>query len=52
MVEIHQSPFSTDGFHSKSIVEQESLSYSELFDVYSVKGVDYGDFNGGNDDES
>ena len=40
-----------DGFHSKSIVEQEPLFYS-LFDVYSVKCVDYDYFNGGNDDES
>ena len=52
MVETHQSPFSTDGFHSKSIAEQEPLDYSQLFDVSSVKGVDYDDFNGGNDDES
>ena len=34
-VEIHQSTVSTDGFHTKSIIAQQSYDSYVLFDFYS-----------------
>ena len=37
LVEIHRSTVSTSGFHTKSIIEQQSLDDSyQLYDLYSV----------------